>query len=69
MKSARTWLPYVIALPLFALFAALGIWQLQRLGDRRAANQLLEAALRLPVVELPFTGSGETLPEDEIVGR
>jgi len=69
MKSARTWLPFVIALPLFALFAALGIWQLQRLGDRRAANQLLEAALRLPVIELPFTGSGETLPEDEIVGR
>ena len=69
MKSARTWLPFALALPLFALFASLGAWQLQRLGERRAANQLREAALRLPVVELPFTGTGDTLPHDAIVGR
>ena len=69
MKSARTWLPFALALPLFALFAALGVWQLQRLGDRRAANQVREAALRLPVVELPFTGSADSLPHDAIVGR
>lgn len=69
MTSFHRWLPLAIALPLFALFASLGVWQLQRLGDRRAANQVREAALRLPVVEMPFTGTGDILPHDAIVGR
>jgi surfeit locus 1 family protein len=69
MKSTRVWLPFAIALPLFALFAALGVWQLQRLGERRAENRLREAALQLPVVELPASDSLETAGGDAIVGR
>jgi len=69
MKSVRSWLPFALALPLFALFSALGVWQLQRLGERRAANRSSEAALQLPVVELPAKGAEEALPPDNIVGR
>ena len=69
MKATRTWLPFALALPLFALFASLGVWQLQRLGERRAENQLRESALQLPIVELPVRGTEDSLPGDWIVGR
>jgi len=69
MKATRTWLPFALALPLFALFASLGVWQLQRLGERRADNEVREAALQLPVIELPASEPPETDSGDAIVGR
>ena len=69
MKTARTWLPFALALPLFALFAALGTWQLQRLGERRADNELRRSALQLPVVEFPAAEPQDSLPGNAIVGR
>ena len=69
MKATRTWLPFALALPLFALFASLGVWQLQRLGERRADNEVREAGLRLPVVEWPATETQDSKLGDAIVGR
>jgi cytochrome oxidase assembly protein ShyY1 len=69
MKATRTWLPFALALPLFALFASLGVWQLQRLRDRRADNEVREAALSLPVVEWPATEPRDAMLGDAIVGR
>lgn len=69
MKNTPVWLPFAIALPLFALFAALGVWQLQRLGERRADNRLRGAAALLPVVELPAREPQLTVHSSAIVGR
>ncbi|MGW8281921.1 MAG: SURF1 family protein [Gemmatimonadota bacterium] len=69
MSSVRRWIPFALALPLVALFASLGMWQLQRLGDRRAANRLHAAALQLPVLEFPYPRDEEPLSAEEIVGR
>lgn len=41
-----------IAVLASALFVRLGIWQLQRLGERHARNSLVEARLDLPAVEV-----------------
>ena len=69
MKATRTWLPFALALPLFALFAALGTWQLQRLGERRADNPVRESALQLPVVELPAAEPQDAVVGNAIIGR
>lgn len=56
-------------MPLAALFAALGTWQLQRLGERRASNEALASKLEQPFLALP-PADGRGLPgTHEIVGR
>jgi len=69
MTTSNRWLPFLIALPLAALFASLGAWQLQRLGERRAANEVLASKFDQPMLELPLA-SGQGYPEaHDISGR
>ena len=44
----------ILALAVAALFARLGVWQLHRLGERKAANADIRTARALPAVELPL---------------
>ena len=58
--SRRTLLFLVVALAMAALCIRLGLWQLGRLGDRRAANALVEARTRespVPIGELLAAGA------------
>lgn len=68
MKSARSsplrggWLlATILTLALTALFLRLGVWQLQRLGERRAANARILARLAEP----PLVITGELLDPEE----
>lgn len=69
MASSNRWLPFLIALPLAALFAALGTWQLQRLGDRRASNEVLASKFDQPVLALPLVNGGGAPDAEDIAGR
>lgn len=69
MNSVRRWIPLALALPLVALFASLGTWQLQRLKDRREANRVHEATFQLPVFELPSSTPEQPVSARDIVGR
>ncbi|HET9709871.1 MAG TPA: SURF1 family protein [Gemmatimonadales bacterium] len=44
----------ILALAVAALFVRLGVWQLNRLADRKARNAEIEAAHELAPVELPL---------------
>jgi len=69
MATPKRWLPFLIALPLAVLFAALGAWQLQRLSERRASNDALASRLEQPFLALP-PADGRGYPEThDIVGR
>lgn len=50
--SRRWWWVTLIVIGLMILLARLGIWQLDRLAERRAANAALVAALALPPIDL-----------------
>ncbi|MCL7980462.1 MAG: SURF1 family protein [marine benthic group bacterium] len=69
MRSVSRWLPFAIALPLFGLFSALGVWQLQRLGERRAANESLNARFARPVVDLVEDYVRDTASASGLTGR
>ena len=69
MVTSNRWLPFLIALPLAALFAALGAWQLQRLGERRAANEALASKFDQPILELPLADEQRYPEVHDIVGR
>ncbi len=54
------------------LFARLGVWQLQRLGERRARNEALAARLHtaaLPIAELPADSAGAHWRRALVTGR
>ena len=56
------WLLATIGVALLcALFLTLGVWQLQRLGQKRAANALILARMQEP----PLTLSGQTLDPEQ----
>jgi surfeit locus 1 family protein len=69
MRSASRWLPFVIALPLTVLFTALGVWQIQRLADRRAANEALSARFNQPPLELGADADESALRAPDLTGR
>jgi surfeit locus 1 family protein len=50
--ARRDWLGLAVALGVAAGCVRLGIWQLQRLGERRARNAAVRAARRLPPLEV-----------------
>lgn len=50
-------------------FVRLGFWQLGRLEERRAANQLALAARAAPVRDLGAGGAGGAVPADALEGR
>ena len=50
--SRRWWWVTIVVMLLMALLARLGIWQLDRLEERRAANKELAALLASPPVEI-----------------
>lgn len=53
--SARrpAWLPLLAAIACTLLFAGLGVWQLQRAGDKRALIAVIERGADAPAVRLP----------------
>src|SRR6185437_11140970 len=60
----------VLMLLAAAGFARLGIWQLSRLRERRAANQTALAARRASPITLgPATAGADTLAEHRVVAR
>jgi surfeit locus 1 family protein len=69
MISASRWLPFAIALPLVGLFSALGVWQLQRLGERRAANESLDTRFARPPMELSEVLRSNSAGSSELNGR
>lgn len=52
LVSRRWWWVTLVVIALMLLLARLGIWQLNRLDERRAANATLIAALDLPPIDL-----------------
>jgi surfeit locus 1 family protein len=58
--SRRWWWVTLLVLALMALLARLGVWQLDRLQQRRANNAILVAALAQPPLELGV----DSLPPD-----
>ena len=44
--AARSWVPLLVAALVAALCVRLGIWQLDRLAQRKARNAMIEAAFR-----------------------
>jgi surfeit locus 1 family protein len=65
----RRGIPFLAALAAALIFARLGFWQLQRLSERRSANELLELALTLPDLAVPPEKAGEIRSLDSILGR
>jgi surfeit locus 1 family protein len=45
---ARSWIPIVLAVIVAAVCIRLGLWQLDRLGQRKARNAAIEAGFRAP---------------------
>jgi surfeit locus 1 family protein len=59
----RRWVPFtLLALLATVLCGRLGVWQLDRLAQRRAANARIAYAISLPAVELP---AAENLADQE----
>jgi surfeit locus 1 family protein len=63
--GTRTWAFAAIAVVLAGVFVRLGIWQLDRLGQRRAANAARETRIALP----PLEPMASDLPLDSVVWR
>jgi len=59
----RRYLVFVIAFAAAALFLRLGVWQLQRLGERRARNAVITERLAAPVLESPPLQDRPSLPD------
>lgn len=50
---SRRWLPLSILVLVVAIgLGSLGVWQVRRLGERRALNAAIQAQLNLPILEL-----------------
>ncbi len=62
-------LPLIVGLAVAVLCARLGVWQLDRLGQRRSRNAVVEAQLALPPVRLPSTLRPESLNYRRAVAR
>lgn len=63
-----SWTFLILAVVLAAVFGRLGVWQLGRLGERRAANQLIEARLeRVPAALAAAARSG--VPAESLTWR
>jgi surfeit locus 1 family protein len=56
--SSRPWLILIPALLVAAVCVRLGVWQLDRLHQRRARNAAIIAATALPAIELNTGGTG-----------
>jgi surfeit locus 1 family protein len=69
MDFSKRWLPVMIGLPLTAVFVALGVWQLQRLAERRASNEERAARFYQPALPLPTEGGWDSLDPAEVYGR
>jgi surfeit locus 1 family protein len=54
-RGRAAWLPGLTALMLVALFTGLGVWQVERAGDKRAVLAALEADAGQPAAELAAT--------------
>ncbi len=59
----KRYLIFVIALAAAALFVRLGVWQLQRLGERRALNAEISARLAAPPIDLSALRGAADLPD------
>lgn len=57
--AARSWIPLLAAAIVAAVCVRLGVWQLERLAQRKAQNATIEAAFRQPPIsaELAMGGS------------
>jgi len=67
---ARNWIFGLLALALAGLFIRLGVWQLHRLGERRARNTTARERLALPPIRLrDEPGPGMLPPVDSVAGR
>jgi len=66
-SGVRTWLFVIVAGLAVAIFIRLGVWQVQRLGERRALNRARAALADLPVIDLP--DSGPLPPVDSLLWR
>ena len=64
--SRRWWWVTLLVLATMAVLARLGVWQLDRLEERRAANAQLAAALALPPILLndELAGYAAAAPDD-----
>jgi surfeit locus 1 family protein len=58
--SRRWWWVTLLVIALMVVLARLGVWQLDRLQQRRDANALIEASLAAP----PFDLNSTAVPED-----
>lgn len=67
LVSRRWWWVTLLVLALMALLARLGVWQLDRLAQRRAANAQLLAAIEAAPIDLNETlGQYDGLTPDEV---
>jgi surfeit locus 1 family protein len=62
---ASHWVFVVLAVALGALFIRLGVWQLERLEQRRASNAAIQAQIDRPVVNL----NSDPIPTDGLTYR
>ena len=66
---AGLWTFLVVAVVAAAVFVRLGVWQLDRLTERRGRDQRLEARMRLPVLDLSAAADGLDLSADSLAWR
>lgn len=67
VRSPKWILSHLFALSLIVTFIVAGFWQLSRLGDRRDANELIEArALQQPVPLADVLASSANVGPDEV---
>lgn len=72
LVSRRWWWVTLIVIGLMIMLARLGIWQLDRLAERRAANAALVAALNSPPIDLNMEAvrlAGEATVSDTLANR
>lgn len=63
MVSRRLWWVTVLILLLMAFFVRLGLWQLDRMEEKRAFNALVVERYRLPALTLPGDAVGLSVDE------
>jgi len=68
-SRAERWVFLVVAVVLAAVFVRLGVWQLDRLTERRVANGLIEARMELPAAEVGAVASDPALSPDSMTWR
>ncbi len=70
MSSGRRWSFFGLAVLAGLLCFRLGLWQLDRLSERRARNESIAASLRLPSLDLSESGiAGLDLAHRRVVAR